>query len=126
MWHSESKCQRIGALVKANFKWLKADLALGVKKLGPDSVAPKLGEFPLFDEFFPDLDNFQDLDVFPVFGSTHFDPSFDPSPSPTSPSSSAASTLAPSTSLAASTYDNIVVFNIDVSGAAILLKPLIN
>ena len=64
MWHSGSKCQRIGALVKANHKRLKADLALGVKKLGPASVAPKLGEFPLFDEFFPDLADFRDLDVF--------------------------------------------------------------
>ena len=68
MWHSGSKCQRIRALVKANYKWLKADLALGVKKLGPPFLASKLGEFPLFDGFFnfspldfPNLDNFQNL-----------------------------------------------------------------
>ena len=38
--------------MKANRKRLKADLALGVRKLGPDSVAPKLGKFPLFNDFF--------------------------------------------------------------------------
>ena len=68
MWHSKSKYQRIGVLVKANRKWLKADLAFGVKNLGPLSLASKLGEFSLFDGFFafspldfPDLDNFWDL-----------------------------------------------------------------
>ena len=50
--------------MNTSHKRLKANLALGVKKLGPDSVTPKLGEFPLFDEFFPDLANFRDLDVF--------------------------------------------------------------
>ena len=112
--------------MKANHKQLKTDLVLGVRKLSPNSVAPKLGEFPLFDEFFPDLDDFRDLDIFLVFGSTRFDPSFDSSPPPTSPTSLAASTLAPSMSLVASTCDDIVGFSIDVSGAAILLKPLIN
>ena len=38
--------------MKANHKRLKVDLASGIKKLGPVSVAPELGEFPLFDEFF--------------------------------------------------------------------------
>ena len=47
--------------MKANRKRLKVDLALGVRKLGPISVAPELGEFPLFDKFFPDLDKFWDL-----------------------------------------------------------------
>ena len=54
--------------MKANRKRLKADLASGVRKLGPDPVAPKLGEFPLFGGFFdfspldfPDLDDFWDL-----------------------------------------------------------------
>ena len=51
--------------MKANHKWLKADLALGVRKLGPLFLASKLGEFPLFGGFFdflpldfPNLDNF--------------------------------------------------------------------
>ena len=140
MWHSGLKCQRIGALVKINRKRLKADLALGVRKLGPDPVALKLGKIPLLGGFFdfspldcPDLDNFRDLADFwlsdlPVFCSTRFDPSLDSSPPPplTLPTSSAASTLAPSTLLAVSTCDDMVVFSIDVSGAAILLKPLIN
>ena len=58
MWHFRSKCRRIGAFVNASRKQLKTDLASGVKKLGPDSIAPKLGEFPLFDEFFLDLADF--------------------------------------------------------------------
>ena len=49
--------------MKANRKRLKADLALGVRKLGPDFVVPKLGEFPLFDGFL-DLADFWDLDNF--------------------------------------------------------------
>ena len=65
MWHSGSKCQRIGALVKASRKRLKTSLAPGVMKLGPVFIASKLGEFLLFDGFFDfslfDLDNFQDL-----------------------------------------------------------------
>ena len=47
--------------MNASRKRLKADLALGVRKLGPDSVTSKLGKYPLFDEIFPDLDDFQDL-----------------------------------------------------------------
>ena len=136
MWHSGSKCQRIGALVNANHNRLKADLASVVKKLGPAFLASKLGKFPLFDDFldladflpseFPDLDNFWLSDL-PVFGSTCFNPSLNLSPTPpTLPTSLAASTLVPSTSLAASTCDDMVVFSIDVSGAAILLKPLMN
>ena len=63
MWYSGSKYQRIGALVKANHKQLKVDLALGVKKLGPLFLASTLGEFLLFAGFL-DLANFQDLDNF--------------------------------------------------------------
>ena len=122
--------------MKANRKRLKADLASGVRKLGPASLASKLGEFPLFDGFldladflpseFPDLDNFWLSDLL-VFGSTRFDLSLNPSPPPpTLPTLLAASTLAPSTLFAASTCDDMVVFSIDVSGAAILLKLLIN
>ena len=54
--------------MKTNYKWLKADLVLGVKKLGPLFLASKLGKFPLFDSFFDflpldflDLNNFWDL-----------------------------------------------------------------
>ena len=126
MWYSGSKCRRIKASVKANYKRLKTDLASGVRKLGPNSVVPKLDKFPLFDEFFLDFNDFWDLDVFLVFGSTHFDPSFDLSPPPTPLTSLAASILALSTLLAASTYDDMIVFSIDVSGTAILLKPLMN
>ena len=124
MWHSGLKCQRIGASIKASHKRLKVALALGVKKLGPAFVALKLGEFPLFDSFFDfspfNLDDFQDLAiVWPfdllIFGSTCFDLSLDLSPPPISP-----------TSLAASTCDDMVVFSIDVSGVAILLKLFIN
>ena len=112
--------------MNASHKWLKASLAPGVKKLGPAFLASKLGEFPIFDGFldladflpseFLDLDNIS-LSNLPIFGSTRFDPSLDPSPllPPTLP-----------TALVASTCDDMVVFSIDVSGAAILLKPLMN
>ena len=92
MWQSGSKCSKIGALVNVNCKGLKADLALGVSKLGPAFLASKLGEFSLFDGFlniadflpskFPDLDNFWLFDL-SVFGFTRFDLSFNlllPSP----------------------------------------------
>ena len=49
--------------MKANYKRLKAALALGVRKLGPLFLALKLGKFPLFDGFL-DLANFWDLDIF--------------------------------------------------------------
>ena len=53
--------------MKANRKWLKAVLALGVRNFGPSSVASELIEFSVFDNFFPDLAEFQDLDVFSPF-----------------------------------------------------------
>ena len=131
--------------MKVNYKRLKADLVSGVRKLGPLFLALKLDKFLLFDSFFdfspldfPDLDDFWDLadfwdlDIFwpsnlLVFGSTRFDLSLNPLLlPPTLSTSSAASILTPSTSLAASTCDDIVVFSIDVSGATILLKPLMN
>ena len=107
--------------MKTNYKQLKATLALGVRKLGLASVMSKLGEFPLLDGFldladfllfeFPDLNNFPVFDNFPHF-------SINSSPPSTPPTSSTANI-----SSATSTYDNRVVFTIDVSGAAILLKP---
>ena len=58
MWYSGSKYWKIGVLVKISRKWLKAILALRVKNFGLVFIAPKLGEFPLFDNFFFDLAKF--------------------------------------------------------------------
>ena len=112
--------------MNASRKRLKASLALGVRKLGPAFLVLKLGKFPLYDGFldladflpskFPDLDDFWLFDL-PVFGSIRFNPSLNLSPPPPSlPTSLATSTLALSTSLAAKTCDDMVVFSIDVSG----------
>ena len=134
MSYSKSKCQRIKVSVKANYKRLKAVLALRVKKLGLLCVALKLGKFSLFDNFFLhladfwdlnnfspleflDLDKFWPFDVFLVFNNFPYF-SIDLSPSSILPNLSVISI-----SLATSTYNNTVVFSIDVSGVAILLKP---
>ena len=114
-------------------KRLKADLVSGVRKLGLDSVAPKLSEFPLFDKFFSDLADFRDLDIFWSFDFPDFLTCSTPPPNPsTSPSPSflleagllllflLEANLLPSFLLGAGL---LVVFNIEVSGAAILLKP---
>ena len=112
--------------MKANHKWLKDDLVSGLRKLGPDSVAPKLDGFPLFDEFFPDLADFWDLEKPLPFGFPDF---------------LAYSTLSPpnlSTSLLPSFFSEVsllllfmlgvrllgnpVVFKIEVSRVAIRLK----
>ena len=134
MWHSGSKYQRIGVSVKANRKRLKDVLASGARNFDPFSVALELVEFPLFDNFFPDLDNFRDLDVFSDFLACSI--SFPPTPTPsTSPSPSffpeaglllsflLEADLLPSFLLGADSLGNPVVFSIEVSGAAILLKP---
>ena len=102
---------------------------LRVRKLDPFFLALKLGKFPLFDNFFPDLADFWDLDSFLVFDDfwdldnflifnnfPHF--SIDLSPLSMPPIS-----LAASISLATSTCYDTIVFSIDVSGATILLKP---
>ena len=137
MWHSGWKCWRIGALVKANRKRLKADLALGVKKLGPDSVAPKIGKFPLFDGFFPDLADFRDLNVFWLFNFLDFLACSTPSPlnqsnSP-SPSFFLEASLLSSFLLKADflplfllRVSLLVVFNIEMNRTTILLNPWIN
>ena len=122
------KCRRIGASVKASCKRLKAVLASGFKNFGPSSVASKLVEFPLFDDFFPDLAEFRDLDVFSLFDFRDLDnfPVFDNFPHfsiDLSPPSTPSTSLAVSTSSATSTCNDTVVFSFDVSGAAILLKP---
>ena len=122
--------------MNASRKRLKADLASGVKKLDPDSVAPKLGEFPLFDKFFPDLADFRDLDVFWLFDFLDFLAySTLPPNRLTLPSSSffleagllssflLEADLLPSFLLAAGL---LVVFNIEVNRTTILLKPWIN
>ena len=44
--------------MKAGHKRLKAILASGIRNFGPTSVAFKLVEFLLFDDFFPDLAKF--------------------------------------------------------------------
>ena len=120
----------------ASRKRLKANLALGVRKLGPDSVMPKLGEFPLFDEFFPDLADFRDLDVFWPFDFPDFLACFTSPPNLlTSPlpsflpdagllsSFQLEADLLPSFLLGAG---SLVVLNIEVSEAIILLKPWMN
>ena len=113
--------------MKVNYKQLKAALALEIRKLGPTSLVSKLGEFPLFDSFldlanflpfeFPNLDNFRLFDNFPIFNN-FLSFSIDLLPPSILPTSLAANTLS-----ATSTYDNTVVFSIDVSSVAILLKP---
>ena len=57
MWYFKAKCQRIGALIKASRKKLKAILVSEFKKLGLTFLVLKLNEFPLFDGFL-DLANF--------------------------------------------------------------------
>ena len=64
MWNSGSKYRRIVALVKANCKWLKAALALEIKKLRLLFLALKLGEFIFFNNFFPDFCQFLGLRQF--------------------------------------------------------------
>ena len=111
----------------------------GVRNFGPSSVASKLVEFPLFDNFFPDLAEFQDLDVFSLFDFPDFlacSTPFPPTPNPsTSPSPSflpeaglllsflLEADLLPLVLLGAGSSGDPVVFSIEVSGAAILLKP---
>ena len=52
------KILKIRALVKVNYNWLKAVLALEVKKLSLFFLVLKLGKFPLFANSFFDLANF--------------------------------------------------------------------
>ena len=151
MWHFGSKCQRIGASVKANRKRLKAVLASEVRNFGPSSVTLEFVKFPLFDDLFLDLakfrdlnvfslfdfldlDNFRDLDVFSDF-LAYFTP-FLPTLTPlTSPSPSflpeaglllsflLKADLLPLFLLGVGSSGDSVVFSIEISGAAILLKP---
>ena len=114
---------KIRALVKTSHKRLNAFLAPGVKKLSPLFLALKLGEFSLFNNIFLDLANFWDLDNFSLFDFLVF--SFiclDLLLSSMAPISLTASTLVHNNLLDASTWNNMVIFNIDVSSMAILLK----
>ena len=131
--------------MKANCKRLKAALASEVRNFGSSSVASELVEFLFFDNFFPDLAKFQDLDIFSLFDFPNLDnfPDFlaysttfplTPNPS-TSPLPSfflkagllllflLEADLLPSFLLKASLSGDLVVFSITVSEAAILLKP---
>ena len=132
--------------MRANCKRLKADPVFGVRKLGLLSLASKLGEFPLFDKFFWVLANFWDLNVFSLFEFPDLDGFFDfpdflacSTPSLSNPSISLLPSFLPKTGLLplflleasllplflleASSLGDPVVFNIEVNGAAILLKP---
>ena len=100
--------------MKANRKRLKADLALGVKKLGPLTLALKLDKFPLFNGFL-DLANFRDLDIFWPFDFLDF-LAISTLPTPSPPS------LSP-TSSEVNLSDSLAVFSIKVKRVAILLKP---
>ena len=144
MWHFGSKCQRIGALLTASHKRLNAALASGVKKLGLASVALKLGEFPLFDNFFDfsslDLNNFRDLANFASFNFSDFLACFTSS-LPNSLSSPLLlffsearllllflleADLLPSFLLRANLSNDLVTFYTAVSETTILLKPWMN
>ena len=145
MWHSGSKYQRIRALVKASHKWLKLVLVLGVKNFGPTSIASKLVEFPLINNFFPNLAKFRDLNIFLLFNFLKLNnfldflaccisfllipnllillsPLFFPEAGLLLLFLLKADLL-PSFLLEAGLLDNLVIFSIEMSGAIILLKP---
>ena len=127
--------------MNASRKRLKADLASGVRKLGPVSLASKLDEFPLFGGFFDfspldflDLNDFWDLADFWPFDFPDF--LAYSTPSPPNPSTSLLPSFLPEAGLLSSFLLEayllpsflleaglLVIFNIEVSGAAILLKP---
>ena len=139
MWYSGSKCRRIEVLVKASCKWLKAILASGVRNFGLTSIASKLVEFLLFDNFFLELVEFQDLDLFSLFDFPDFlacSIPFPPIPNPLTlllplifPEVGLLSLfileadLLLSFPLETGLSGNQVVFNFEVSRAAILLEP---
>ena len=127
--------------MKTNFKQLKAALAPGIKKLGLDSVIPKFGKFLIFDGFFDfsplNLDNFRDLANFSPFNVPNFlacsillPPNLSTSPlSSFLPEAGVLllflqeTNLLPLFLLGAGL---LVIFNIEVNGTAILLKPWMN
>ena len=131
--------------MKASRKQLKAVLVLKVRNFGPSSVALELIEFPLFDNFFPDLAKFRNLDVFLLFDflnldnflnflacSTLFSPTLNPSTSLLPLFLLEAgllllfllkADLLPSFLLEAGSSSDLVVFSIEMNRAIILLKP---
>ena len=59
--------------MKASYKWLKVVLALRVRNFDLAFVILKLVKFSLFNNFFPDLAKFQDLDIFSLFNFLNLD-----------------------------------------------------
>ena len=114
----------------ASRKQLKAVLASKVKNFGLISIAPKLCEFSLFNNFFLDLANFwdlnnfspfkfYDLDKFWLFNFLNFLVIFS-----LLSISNSSTLLSPIPShLGVNFFDNIVVFSIEMSRITILLKP---
>ena len=122
MWHFRSKCQRIGASIKASHKRLKVVLASKVRNFGSAFIAPKLDEFSFFDNFFLDLADFRNLDNFLPFEFLDF---LVISLLPLTLNLS--TLLSPTFSCSGVNFSsNIVVFSIEVSGATILLKLWMN
>ena len=131
--------------MKASRKWLKAILALGVRNYNPASIATKLVGFLLFDNFFLDLAKFQDLDIFSLFNLFDLNKFLDFLLCSTQflPILNLLILLLPSFFLKvgllllfllkanfllsflpeASLLVNSVIFNIEVNGVTILLKP---
>ena len=130
--------------MKASYKRLKAVLASKIKNFGLSFVVLELVEFPLFDNFFPDLAKFRDLDIFSLF----YFPNLNNFSNFLAYSTLFLLTLNPSTSLlplffseavllllflleadllllfllGAGLSSDLVIFSIEVNGAAILLK----
>ena len=115
--------------MKASHKRLKAILASGVRNFGLSSVALKLVKFPLFDNFFLDLAEFQELDVFLLFDFFDLDnfPDFLVCFTLFPPIPNLSTLLSPTSShLGVDFSDDTVVFSINISEDAILLKPWMN
>ena len=121
-------------MIKTNHKRLKAVLVLEIRKLGSFFLALKLGEFLLFDDFFLDLANFQDFNNFSPFkfldlNNFWFFDNFSVFNNflyfliILSPLFKSLILLAANILLVSSTYNNIVIFSLDVNNTTILLKP---
>ena len=99
--------------MKTSYKQSKVVLASRVKNFGLAFVTSKLDKFPHFDNFFPDLADFWNLDNFldflAIFSSL-------PTPNPSTLPSPTLSYLEVNFS------GDIIVFSIEVSRVSILLK----